>query len=285
MNNFANYQKDFCGKSNVANYEEGEIHQFDQIRVQRIWDMLLKAGAVVNSDGSYGQLVDVGCGYGHLTRMLSERFECATGIDISLEQIMRAKEINTSEKLEFLVGKAENLPLESKSADVIVAFFSIHFLDINAFVSECLRVLKTDGIAIFWADRWESAHHHVDSKLSSLPNAIELIRDMNRELLEITRTQKPHPSFHIVDCHESIFRDINVTKNKELLSEKLEGVVSLAQMKKTEFAVPYYRRMGSGHPIHTLSEKLKALWKMEGASDEEIMMKMTMKAFPIMIRK
>ena len=283
MNNLVTYQNEFCDKESVDTFEEGRILLLDELRARGILKLVKDAEKTDRSDEMRGHLIDVGCGVGTLTKWLAEHFESTTGIDSSLEKIRRAKEANTSRNTEFVVGKAEKLPADDKSADVITATFVIFFTDVNAFVSECLRVLKDGGIAVFWGDFWSSACH-VDGKISNYPDATHLIQEMNRELLEIAR-KKSHPEFHIYDNHETLFKEIKVTEKKSLVSDYMEIDMSLAQLKKRQLTIPFNRVLGQKEPIHSFAKKLKVLWKKEDIPDEDIKLRMSVKAFPIVLKK
>lgn len=278
--NTSRYQSDFFGEETVAGYEDGQIRQLQKLQLQRIWELLLETRKKTGSEKLCGHLVDVGCGYGDMTRILSEHFERTTGIDVSPEQIMRAKELCTDPSIQFLVGKAEKLPVASNSADAITAIFTIHFTEINAFTSECLRVLKPGGVAVFWADHWGS-FRSVDG---SLPDATYLAQDFNRELLEMTREQS-HPSFYVFDHHKTRFNELTVTENKSLHPDQIEVITSLAEVKKLALALPFCRRVTHGNPVDNLCKRLKALWKMEEAPDDEIILRGTRETFPIVIWK
>lgn len=256
----------------------------EKLKIELILELVLKARETTTSksEGLSGHLVDVGCGNGSLTKILAKQFERTTGIDVSPEQVMRAKEISSDPRIEYLVGKGEILPVESGSADAITAIFSAHSVDVNQLTSECLRVLKPGGIAVFWADTWSTVCS-VDGNLTSQPDASHFVEDMNRELVEITR-EHSHPDFYTMDCYKTLFNEIKVTENKSLLSGRFEMVISLAEMKKYVLSMPFYHSLGDENPIHTFSKKLKELWKMESVPDEDIEIRASRKTYPIVIR-
>ena len=71
-----------------------------------------------STGGSFGTLLDAGCGPGNSTRPLAKYFEKAYGIDPSLEMINTAKSTSTELKagktsngnsIDFIVGRAEDI--------------------------------------------------------------------------------------------------------------------------------------------------------------------------------
>lgn len=72
-------------------------------------------------DGS--TVLELGCGAGEpVARRLSERHR-VTGVDLSPEQIARAR-VNAPDA-EFLIGDMTQLVLEPRSVDAVIAFYSI----------------------------------------------------------------------------------------------------------------------------------------------------------------
>lgn len=97
-------------------------------------------------------LLDVGCGLGYGTALLSNHYQpkLVVGVDISADQIARAKNHQisgiSSGKLRFTIGEAESLPFTDRSFDSIVSVQAAqHFLCINSFAKEARRIIKPGG--------------------------------------------------------------------------------------------------------------------------------------------
>lgn len=69
---------------------------------------------------SEASVVDIGCGMGHLARLLLERSNSVFGLDL---HDLRAVE------LPFVLGDAGNLPLADKSVDVVLLVTVLHHMD------------------------------------------------------------------------------------------------------------------------------------------------------------
>jgi hypothetical protein len=99
-------------------------------------------------------VVDVGCGGGALVRDLAALGARPVGIEISEEQLSAARARDDGSGARFLVGRAEALPLEDGSADVVVFMRSLHHVPVEhleAGLREARRVLRPGG-AVYVAE-------------------------------------------------------------------------------------------------------------------------------------
>ena len=71
------------------------------------------------------QVVDVACGEGYGSQILSGVADSVTGIDISAEAVAHAAGRYGSDRLRFVEASAALLPLEDDSVDVVVSFETI----------------------------------------------------------------------------------------------------------------------------------------------------------------
>ncbi len=92
-------------------------------------------------------VVDVGCGDGSLARMLARKGARVTGIDVSVPLLHQARAADAVGDEQYIEGKAEDLPLDPSSADIVVFFNSLHHVDEMATaLQEAARVLKPGGV-------------------------------------------------------------------------------------------------------------------------------------------
>ena len=98
------------------------------------------------------RVLDIGCGGGLLTEEFA-RLNCqVTGIDISTESIAVARKHAQAEDLsiDYQVGKANPLPFEDNSFDVVSCCDVLeHLEDWRTVIAETRRVLKKDGLFFF----------------------------------------------------------------------------------------------------------------------------------------
>lgn len=94
-------------------------------------------------------VLDIASGEGYGSNLLSNSAEKVYGVDISITAIQNAKEKYKKPNLNFIVGKADEIPLPDNSVDVVVSFETIehHNKHVEMLV-EIKRVLKHNGILI-----------------------------------------------------------------------------------------------------------------------------------------
>lgn len=102
------------------------------------------------------RILDVGCGMGREAFNLYDMGYNLTGIDISEKAIKEAKKsaYESNRNITFLLTNGMDLPFDDSSFDVIVIWnqtLGIIYSENNqiAFLKECKRVLKKDGIISF----------------------------------------------------------------------------------------------------------------------------------------
>ena len=92
----------------------------------------------------------VGCGTGNNALHLAKTVGCdIIGVDIAEKMVERATQIaeeeKNTDKAQFLVGDAYNLPFEDNTFDVVLTEFTSQFLDIDKAFNEFARVTKPGG--------------------------------------------------------------------------------------------------------------------------------------------
>ncbi|XP_078000178.1 putative methyltransferase DDB_G0268948 [Glandiceps talaboti] len=96
-------------------------------------------------------VVDVACGTGQGTRILSKYFDKVIGCDASPDQISVAKRTETLPNIQYCVSAAEELPAESGTVDVITVASALQFFELDKFFKEADRILKPGGILALYS--------------------------------------------------------------------------------------------------------------------------------------
>lgn len=129
---------------------------FDWISGQeKPWNSYRRAIDIVkqNFRSADQKLLDFGCGKGEYSILLSKIGYDVFAFDISPNNIAIAKRLASkyelAERTHFQVGVAEKLDYPTDYFDVIMGTDILHHVEISHALSECSRVLKKGGIAIF----------------------------------------------------------------------------------------------------------------------------------------
>ena len=90
-------------------------------------------------------VIDIGCGEGRFSRLLSQLGATVTGVDLTEALIARARAMSTGEA--YILGDAEDLnEVESDGFDLAVSYIVlVDLLDYRSAIGEAYRVLRPGG--------------------------------------------------------------------------------------------------------------------------------------------
>jgi len=112
------------------------------------------------------KILDVGTGTGLFALPFSRVGCTVTGLDPSTELLAKARATAAAEGLtvDFIEGKAEELPFEDASFDVVTAATCWHWFDAAPAAEEAARVLKPGGRLVIAAMDWHASPRSVVSR-------------------------------------------------------------------------------------------------------------------------
>jgi ubiquinone/menaquinone biosynthesis C-methylase UbiE len=91
-------------------------------------------------------VVDVGCGPGNAVRRAARLGATATGVDPAAVMLRVARWFPSGGRVRYLDGRAESLPMEDASADVVWSIAAVHhWPDLAGGLAEVQRVLRPGG--------------------------------------------------------------------------------------------------------------------------------------------
>jgi ubiquinone/menaquinone biosynthesis C-methylase UbiE len=94
-------------------------------------------------------VIDIACGEGYGSFLMSKYAKNIIGIDIDKNTIDNANSKYVNNNLSYLQGDVSKIPLQSSTIDVVVSFETIeHTTMHNEMMVEIKRVLKPDGLLI-----------------------------------------------------------------------------------------------------------------------------------------
>jgi SAM-dependent methyltransferase len=122
------------------------------------------------------RILDVACGEGYGSHLLSQSGVEVVGVDISAEAVAHASRRYGSATLRFVEASAAVLPFESGSFDTVVSFETIEHHDQHEeMLAEIKRVLKSDGILVISSPNKQ--HYSVDRDYQNPYHVKELFRE------------------------------------------------------------------------------------------------------------
>lgn len=94
-------------------------------------------------------VLDIACGEGYGTNILSKKAKHITGVDIDQPTIEKAKNKYKSTNIEFVCSSALHTPFPDNNFELITCFETIEHLDNHSsFIKELKRILRPDGVLI-----------------------------------------------------------------------------------------------------------------------------------------
>ncbi len=107
------------------------------------------AGELLELEGKTA--LDVGCGEGRFTAVLAARAAHVTGIDINQDSLdlAKAKAAGDGARVTWRNARAEDMPFDDSSLDVVVFSNSLHHIapeKMDTAIGEAGRVLKPGGV-------------------------------------------------------------------------------------------------------------------------------------------
>ncbi len=94
--------------------------------------------------------LDLGCGTGHFTRALAERYAPSEGLAVDIAEGMLRHARPQGGAAHFIAGDAEALPLHDASVDLLFSSLALQWCgDFPRVLSEAQRVLRPGGVLAF----------------------------------------------------------------------------------------------------------------------------------------
>jgi len=128
-------------------------------------------------------VLDIACGEGYGTNLLSKIAKTVAGVDIDNQTIAEAKLKYTSPNIEFAQGDTSNIPFPSSTFDAVVSFETIEHHDKHdEMIKEINRVLKPDGVFII-----STPDKHVYTDLKGVKNKFHIKELYKKEFVELIK--------------------------------------------------------------------------------------------------
>ncbi|NUN05161.1 MAG: 3-demethylubiquinone-9 3-O-methyltransferase [Bdellovibrio sp.] len=100
--------------------------------------------------GYHAEILDMGCGAGHVTNSLAQAGHEVTGVDLSSTSLKIAEAKDVTGKVNYLRADVYRLPFSRESFDVVVAMDLLeHVMDPQKIITQATRVLRPGGLFIY----------------------------------------------------------------------------------------------------------------------------------------
>jgi ubiquinone/menaquinone biosynthesis C-methylase UbiE len=218
--------------SDIAKY-------YDRVRITspdylKFWSRRIVYHGSINEDS---KVLDIGCGTGRFTTMLSRITKAHVyAIEPSEKMLDRAKEKDKERKVIWKTGNSENLPFHDDFFDCVYMTFVFHQIkNRKKAVSEIYRVLNPKGKCVFMT----TSHAHIRrSPLYMFPKlaAVDLARFPS---LPAFRQILKKGGFRNVHYHLDSYKDQKYSFDDYLMRVKNKHISTLSVLTDEEFEYGY----------------------------------------------
>ena len=135
----------------ATNYDRGRDHGPE---IRNLW---MDAVSYQLNGRQIKTILDLGCGTGRFTEDLAVRFNAEVlGVDPSIKMLDQAKRKHRDPRVRYELGRAEALPIEDDSIDLVFISMAFHHFDDPTLAArECRRVLGDSGTVFMRAGTCE----------------------------------------------------------------------------------------------------------------------------------
>ena len=158
-------------------------------------DALLGRGRELDVPAQQRDALEFGCGVGRVTRALAKRYERAVGIDISVEMLERARELNDGiDGVEFVHNTEPDLAvLGERRFDLVYSRHVLQHLPgpdlVRGYLQEMVRLLRPGGLLIVHVPLAISLRH----RFLATRRAYEALRRLGLSADTLYRRLHLHP--------------------------------------------------------------------------------------------
>jgi len=193
----------------------------------------------------FGTAWDCGTGNGQVAGVLSEKFEKVYATDISLNQLQKAV---PKDNITYVHARAERVPMQDQSVDLITVAQAIHWFDFNAFYEEVRRVAKPSALLAVWGYGLLSISPKLDPIIEDFySDTLGAYWDSERNYLDESYRTIPFPFEEIATPY--------FTMQKEWSLSEFLGYLS------SWSSVQHYIKANEVSPVDELEKKLQPYWE------------------------
>ncbi|MDH5326450.1 MAG: methyltransferase domain-containing protein [Gammaproteobacteria bacterium] len=175
-------------------------------------------------------VLEVGCGRGGGMKHLAGAYPLhkITGVDLSKIAVAWCRQHHRLPNAEFLQGRAEDLPLNDHSVDLVINVESSHcYADMSKFVNEVFRVLRPDGIFTFCDLRTPGGVDEVKSLFQKAGFDIIYEEQINQQVVRaldlVYEQRKRELQYAVPKIWRKVMRDFAALKGSSVYNKFRQG--------------------------------------------------------------
>jgi 2-polyprenyl-3-methyl-5-hydroxy-6-metoxy-1,4-benzoquinol methylase len=197
------------------------------------------------------KILEVGIGQGKLfNKMKENEFKSLVGLDIAVDYLKRIKK---AEKIDLIIGNAENLPFKDEFDLIIATDILEHVLNVGDFIISLNQSLKKGGITLIKVPYKEDLRQYAQK--NNCPYKFVHLRTFTKDLLKFTLKES---GFKIKKIH---FDGWAYYKSRKKLFKYIAAGITLLRFGKFEeiSRIPNWigRFLMRPNEITILAQKLK----------------------------
>ncbi|ORX52295.1 S-adenosyl-L-methionine-dependent methyltransferase [Hesseltinella vesiculosa] len=152
-------------KSVMTTFAKSSFDALSYMNFRPSYNKLAMQSFLQHHHGDRLLAVDLGCGPGTATLLLTDCFDQVIGIDPSDSMLVTARSTAKAKgitNVDFVQGSDHKLPLADHSVDLLTIAQSLHWFDPTLFLPEAKRVLKPSGTLVAWGYMYGEIDGHSD---------------------------------------------------------------------------------------------------------------------------
>jgi 2-polyprenyl-3-methyl-5-hydroxy-6-metoxy-1,4-benzoquinol methylase len=187
-------------------------------------------------------VLDIACGEGYGTNLLSQVAQTVVGVDISEETVQHAQSKYKKSNLAFRAGRADKILAEDSSFDVVVSFETIEHHDKHIeMMQEIKRVLKPQGVLIISSP--DKLNYSIKRKYANPYHVKELFIEEFKGLIQ------SHFKYSLFFQQRSMYCSAIVPEHQQSTSDLDRFSGSYQQINKNSFDPLYHLCIASNEPV------------------------------------
>lgn len=200
------------------------VRDYDKYRPTPPNDILLQTLNYLNKPKA-NRVLDLGCGTGISTVIWNDFANEIIGVEPSKEMLSMAHQNNGNSKIKYLNNFSNEIPLKSKSIDIISCSQSFHWMEPESTLKEIDRLLVKEGVLVIYDIFWPvSVNYKYEAAYKNLFSNVDLITSKLDQKIAIRWNKNNHLENVIKSNYFKFAKETYFHKTEDVSKEKLIGL-------------------------------------------------------------